>query len=100
MIEFTLYVFNKKGGKLIKGLDCKIGKGMLGLYALRHITKSRVGIIVDPANQIYSVFIGRENKQCSMSRYEDTGILDYLELYMIDDTHIDTGKLIKKYAEV
>lgn len=85
----TLYMFNKKNGKLVKSAS-GMGRGMLGMYGLQNTTKSRISILVfDEDNVIERIYIGREG--CPKVIYLDK--MDYeetsLDEFILDEQHID-----------
>lgn len=91
----TLYMFNKKGGKLVKCIEGR-GRGMLMMWALQNTTKSRVSVIViKDTNEVEVVHIGKESG-CpkviylyKMPQY-DINLNDYIN----DETHIDINGLM------
>lgn len=97
---YSLYLFNKRGGKVVKHLESAGGFGMLGMYALRGVTGGRVGLIVDEANEIQRLYIGRKGGCPKIVYLDKMGKLDYLELYLKDETSIFVNDLIEKYNEV
>lgn len=91
----TLYMFNKRGGKLVKCIEGR-GRGMLMMWALQNTTKSRVSVIViKDTNEVEVVHIGKESG-CpkviylyKMPQY-DINLNDYIN----DETHIDINGLM------
>ena len=93
----TLYLFNKRGGKVIKTAS-SIAGGFIGLYALQNTTGERVSILVNAdTNEILRVYIGRKDRTPHVSYNDKLGKLDYLERYIKDDTHINIDKLLEAY---
>lgn len=91
----TLYMFNKKGGKVVKRADGR-GRGMLMMWALQNTTKGRISVIVTrDTNEIEVVYIGRESgcPKCiylyKMPQYNIN-----LDDYINDETHIDINGLM------
>lgn len=85
----TLYMFNKKNGKLVKSAS-GMGRSMLGMYGLQNTTKGRISILVfDEDNVIERIYIGREG--CPKVIYLDK--MDYeetsLDEFILDEQHID-----------
>lgn len=91
----TLYMFNKKGGKVVKSAEGR-GRGMLMMWALQNTSKGRVSVIViKDTNEIEAVYIGRESgcPKCiylyKMPQY-NINLNDYIN----DETHIDINGLM------
>lgn len=91
----TLYMFNKRGGKLVKCIEGR-GRGMLMMWALQNTTKSRVSVIViKDTNEVEVVHIGKESgcPKCiylyKMPQYNIN-----LDDYINDETHIDINGLM------
>lgn len=88
----TVYIFNKKGGKVIKSAS-GMGKGMVGYWALQNTTKSRVSVLLfTDTHEIERVYVGTENGCPKVVHVEDMG-LD-LDNYIIDEQHLDTQALM------
>lgn len=83
----TLYVFNKKSGKLVKSVEGR-GRGMLMMWALQNISKSKVAVLViKDTNEIEVVYTGREGFPKIDYLYKADVYL-CLDNYIIDDKHI------------
>lgn len=90
----NLYVFNKKTGKVVKRVD-GLGKGMLGMWALQNISKSRIGILVfEEDNMIERVYIGNENVPKIIHYDKHPEYYVTLDDYIIDEEHVDINGLI------
>ena len=88
----TVYIFNKKGGKVIKSAS-GMGKGMVGYWALQNTTKSRVSVLLfTDTHEIERAYVGTENGFPKVIHVEDMG-LD-LDNYIIDEQHLDTQALM------
>ena len=88
----TVYVFNKKGGKVIKSAS-GMGKGMVGYWALQNTTKSRFSVLVfTDTNEIERAYVGTENGFPKVIHVEDMGLS--LDDYIADEQHLDTQALI------
>lgn len=86
----TLYMFNKRGGKVVKSAEGR-GRGMLMMWALQNTTKSRISVlVVRDTNEIEAVYIGRESgcpKVIYLYKMPQYNI--NLNDYINDETHID-----------
>lgn len=91
----TLYMFNKRGGKLVKCIEGR-GRGMLMMWALQNTTKSRVSVIViKDTNEVEVVHIGKESgcpKVIYLYKMPQYNI--NLNDYINDETHIDINGLM------
>ena len=91
----TLYMFNKRGGKLVKCIEGR-GRGMLMMWALQNTTKSRVSVIViKDTNEVEVVHIGKESgcpKVIYLYKMPQYNI--NLDDYINDETHIDINGLM------
>ncbi len=91
----TLYMFNKKGGKLVKAAS-GMGRGMLMMWALQNTTKGRISVMAfTDTHEMEVVYIGRESG-CpkviylyTMPQY-DINLDDYIK----DETHVDINGLL------
>lgn len=91
----TLYMFNKRGGKVVKCIEGR-GRGMLMMWALQNTTKSRVSVIViKDTNEVEVVHIGKESgcpKVIYLYKMPQYNI--NLNDYINDETHIDINGLM------
>lgn len=91
----NLYVFNKRGGKVVKKIE-GIGRGMIGMWAFQNITKGRLAILIlEDDNRIERVYVGREG--CPKVLYLDKYPQYYIQLdqFIIDDTHVDIDEVLE-----
>ena len=91
----TVYIFNKRGGKLVKSAS-GMGRGMVGYWALQTTTKGRIAVMVfTDTNEIERVYIGRENACPKVIHLEKMPQYNFnLNDYINDETHIDVHGLM------
>lgn len=91
----TVYIFNKRGGKLIKSAS-GMGRGMLMMWALQNTTKGRISVMVfTDTNEMEAVYIGKESgcpKVIYLYKMPQYNI--NLNDYINDETHIDINGLM------
>ena len=93
--ERILFTFNKKG-TLLKESVSGMGKGMLGMHALKTTTKSKIKIMVfKEDNLIERIYIGNEEfpQVKHMDRLAQGDEL-YLDDFIIDETHLNMSELL------
>lgn len=93
--ERTVYVFNKRGGKLVKAAS-GMGRGMVGYWAFEITSKGRIAVMVfTDTNEIERVYIGRENAYPKVIYLDRMPQYNFnLNDYINDETHIDVNGLM------
>ena len=93
-----LYVFNKRGGKVVKCIE-GTGRGVIGLWAFQNTSKGRVAVLTLDDGLIERVYIGNEG--CPNVKYihKTNYVLD-IGSYVIDDQHINLSQLISDLEEL
>lgn len=93
-----LYVFNKRGGKVVKRVD-GTGRGMVGMWAFQNTSKGRVSVLVLPNHEIERVYIGTEG--CPNVKYiHKTDYLLDMDDYIVDEQHLNVNQLIADLEEL
>lgn len=88
-----LYVFNKRGGKVVKKVE-GLGRGMIGGWALQNITKGRVAVMILPNHEIEVVYVGSDDGFPSVKRIYKTELFLDMDDYIEDELHLDVNRLI------
>lgn len=94
-----LYVFNKRGGKVVKKVE-GLGRGMIGMWALQNTTKGRVSVMVLPNHEIEIIYVGDNSGFPSVKYIHKTNYFLDMDDYIVDEEHLDISRLLTNIKEL